>query len=127
MICSLTEKILGFPRREKKTAQLVGKKAEENSCLESDEDDGWEDSSDDVDRDSDPSDDFDDQENAERGGIEEMEYDDASGKITGVPRKWGEWFNSVRKDDEGDEENWGEWSNSVRKDDEGDEEILRSY
>jgi hypothetical protein len=53
-----------------------------------------------------------------------MEYDDASGEITGAPRKWGGWFNSVRKDDEGDEENWGEWSNAVRKD---DEEILRSY
>jgi hypothetical protein len=33
-----------------------------------------------------------------------MEYDDASGEITEVPRKWGKWFDSVRKDDEGDEE-----------------------
>ena len=33
-----------------------------------------------------------------------MKYDDASGEITEVPRKWGKWFGSVRKDDEGDEE-----------------------
>jgi hypothetical protein len=38
------------------------------------------------------------------GGDEEMEYDDASVEITEVPRKWGKWFDSVRKDDEEDEE-----------------------
>jgi hypothetical protein len=31
-----------------------------------------------------------------------MEYDDASGEVAATPRKWGKWFNTVRKDDEGD-------------------------
>jgi hypothetical protein len=106
-IWNLTEKILGFPKRERKTAQLASK-TEDNPCLEGDEEEGWEDSDDDdeddEDRDSDLSDGIDEQENTERGGDEEMEYDDASGEITEVPRKWGKWFDSVRKDDEGDEE-----------------------
>jgi len=97
---------LGFPRREKVTKQVARKT--DNSCgLKSDEEEGWknsdDDEEDDEDQDSDHSDDFDDYENAERGGDAEMEYDDASGEITEVPRKWGKWFNSVRKD-EGDEE-----------------------
>jgi hypothetical protein len=106
-IWSLTEKILRFPKRERKTAQLASK-TEGNSCLEGDEEEGWEDSDDDEeddeDRDSDHSDGFDEQENTERGRDEEMEYDDASGERTEIPRKWGKWFDSVRKDDEGDEE-----------------------
>lgn len=121
VIWCLTGKILGFPKREKKTAQLASKT--KNDLLEGDEEEGWEDSDDDEEdgehQDSDHSDDFDDQENTERGGNEEMEYDDASGEITEIPRKWGKWFNSVGKDDEGAEENWGTWSNSVRKEDEG--------
>ena len=71
---------LMFPKREKKTAQLASK-TEDNSCLEGDE-------KDDEDRDSDHSDGFDEQENTDRGGT----------------RKWGKWFDSVRKDDEEDEE-----------------------
>ena len=50
------------------------------------------DEEDDEDRDSDHSDGFDEQENTERWGNEEMEYDDASGEITEVPRKWWKWF-----------------------------------
>jgi hypothetical protein len=34
---------------------------------------------------------------------EGMEYDDASGEVAAAPRKWGKWFNAVRKDDEEDE------------------------
>jgi hypothetical protein len=88
-----------------KTAQLESKI--DNSCLEGDEKEGWEDSDDGEDeedgedQDSDHADHFD---NLERGGAGEMEYDAASGELIEVPRKWGKWFNLVRKDDEGDDE-----------------------
>jgi hypothetical protein len=107
-IWRLTGKILGFPKREKKNAQLMSK-IEDNSCLGGDEEEIWEESDDDEDGDDEEGnedrdcDHGDDQENARRWETKEMEYNDASGKIAEVLRKWGKWFNSVRKDDEEEE------------------------
>ncbi len=101
----LTEKIFKVPEYKRQTAQLAGK-MENNPSTKSDEEEEWEDSDSEEqneDEDRNYSGGFTDTQEAEHREYEEMEYDDASGELIAIPRRWGKWFNSFRQDDEGDD------------------------